>query len=113
MVRITRGSQSRLRHKKILNSAKGYRGSHSKLFRTANQQVMKGLLYSYAHRRKRKHVFRSQWITQINAFANQQDTNYSQLISKLKRSGIGLNRKLLAQLANFDLKTLNFLITQI
>ena len=112
MVRITRGSRGRFKHKKILNSAKGYKGAHSKLFRTANQQVIKGLRYSYDHRKKRKRAFRSQWIVQINAVANQQNSNYNQVISKLKRSGIGLNRKLLAQLANFDTHTFKYLTTK-
>ena len=112
MVRITKGPQSRFKHKKVLNSAKGYRGAHSKLFRTAKQQVMKGLRYSYSHRKKRKRVFRSQWIVQINAASKQNGTNYSKLMSSLKRSGIGLNRKLLAELANYDTKTFKFLITQ-
>jgi large subunit ribosomal protein L20 len=111
MVRITKGPQSRFKHKKVLNSAKGYKGAHSKLFRTAKQQVMKGLRYSYSHRKKRKRAFRSQWIMQINAASKANGTNYSKLVSSLKKSGIGLNRKLLAHLANFDTKTFN-LITQ-
>lgn len=109
MVRIKRGSSARSKHKKVLQQAKGYKGAHSKLFRSAKQQVMKGLRYSYAHRKKRKRVFRGQWIVQINAVANQYNTNYSQLISKLKRSGIGLNRKVLAQIANFDTVTFTLL----
>lgn len=109
MVRITRGSASRFKHKKVLEYSKGYKGAHSKLFRTANQQVMKGLCYSYVHRKKRKRTFRSQWIIQINAIANQQNTNYNQFISALKQAGIGLNRKILAQLAKFDAHTFNFL----
>jgi len=111
MVRITRGS--RCKQKKILYLAKGYKGAHSKLFCTAKQQVIKGLRSSYSHRKKRKRVFKSQWIVQINAASNQYDINYSQFVSKLKQSRIGINRKLLAQLANFDNKTFTFLTTQL
>jgi large subunit ribosomal protein L20 len=112
MVRIKRGSSARNKHKKVLHQAKGYKGAHSKLFRTAKQQVMKGLRYSYSHRKKRKRVFRSKWIVQINAMAKQYDMTYHQFISNLKRSGIGLNRKILSQLANTD--TVSFyLLTKI
>ena len=110
MVRIKRGSSARNKHKKILQSAKGYRGAHSKLFRTAKQQVMKGLLYSYSHRKKRKSTFRATWIVQINAAANKSNTNYSQLMSKLKQLNIGLNRKILAQLANLDNESFTMLL---
>lgn len=110
MVRIKRGVSGHKKHKKILQSAKGYKGAHSKLFRTAKQQVMKGLRYSYIHRKTRKAAFRSNWIIQINAMANKGNTNYSQLMSKLKRLNIGLNRKMLAQLANFDTESFTMLL---
>jgi|TARA_B110000902_G_scaffold256065_1_gene322316 large subunit ribosomal protein L20 len=111
MVRITRGSHSRFKHKKVLNAAKGYKGAHSKLFRPANQQVMKALCYSYSHRKKQKRAWRSLWIRQINGAANQQGTNYSRFISQLKTVGVGLNRMQLAQLANLDTKTFKLLTT--
>ncbi len=102
MTRVKRGNVARKRRKKILKLAKGYRGSHSKLFRTANQQVMKALRYAYRDRRNKKRDFRRLWITRINAAARQQGMSYSQLINKLKKSNIQLNRKMLAQLAVLD-----------
>ncbi len=107
MTRVKRGNVARKRRKKILKLAKGFRGSHSKLFRTANQQVMKALRNAYRDRRKKKRDFRRLWITRINAAARQQGMSYSQLINKLKKSDIQLNRKILAQLAVLDPPTFN------
>lgn len=103
MVRIKRGSRARLKRGKILRYAKGYRGAHSKLFRTANQQVSKALRYAYAHRRKRKRIFRSKHIVQINGIAKSYGTSYNQLISRMGQMSIGLNRQMLAKMANLDL----------
>ncbi|MBF2019504.1 MAG: 50S ribosomal protein L20 [Hydrococcus sp. C42_A2020_068] len=102
MTRVKRGNVARKRRKKILKLAKGFRGSHSKLFRTANQQVMKALRYAYADRRRRKRDFRRLWITRINAAARVQGISYSQLTGQLKKANIQLNRKMLAQLAVLD-----------
>lgn len=102
MVRVKRGNVARKRRKKILQLAKGYRGAHSRLFRIANQQVMKALRYSYVGRKQKKRVFRKLWITRINASARQKGTTYSQLISSFKQSKINLNRKMLAQMAVLD-----------
>lgn len=102
MTRVKRGNVARKRRKKILKLAKGYRGSHSKLFRTANQQVMKALRNAYRDRRKKKRDFRRLWITRINAAARMQGISYSQLINKLSQANIHLNRKVLAQLAIQD-----------
>ena len=102
MPRVKRGNVARKRRKKILKLAKGFRGSHSKLFRTANQQVMKALRNAYRDRRKRKRDFRRLWITRINAGARLHGISYSQLTGKLKKANIGLNRKMLAQLAMTD-----------
>lgn len=99
MTRVKRGNVARKRRKKVLKLAKGYRGSHSKLFRTANQQVMKALRNAYRDRRKRKRDFRRLWITRINAAARQHGISYSQLTNKLKKADIELNRKMLAQIA--------------
>ncbi len=104
MTRVKRGNVARKRRKKILKLAKGFRGSHSKLFRTANQQVMKALRNAYRDRRKKKRDFRRLWITRINAAARLQGISYSQLINKLDKANIALNRKMLAQLAVQDLK---------
>ncbi|MFW6357872.1 MAG: 50S ribosomal protein L20 [Chroococcales cyanobacterium] len=102
MPRVKRGDVARKRRKKILKLAKGFRGSHSKLFRTANQQVMKALRNAYRDRRRRKRDFRRLWITRINAASRQHGLSYSQLIGKLKKTNIELNRKMLAQLAITD-----------
>jgi large subunit ribosomal protein L20 len=85
-----------------LKLAKGFRGSHSKLFRTANQQVMKALRYAYRDRRRRKRDFRRLWITRINAAARMQGMSYSRLIGQLKKADIEINRKMLAQMAVLD-----------
>jgi large subunit ribosomal protein L20 len=102
MSRVKRGNVARKRRKKVLKLAKGFRGSHSKLFRTANQQVMKALRNAYRDRRKRKRDFRRLWITRINAAARMHDMSYSKLTHQLKKAEIGLNRKMLAQLAMVD-----------
>ena len=102
MPRVKRGNVARKRRKKILKLAKGFRGSHSKLFRTANQQVMKALRYAYRDRRNRKRDFRRLWITRINAAARLNGVSYSKLIGQLKISEIEINRKMLAQMAVLD-----------
>ncbi|MEA5470029.1 MULTISPECIES: 50S ribosomal protein L20 [unclassified Spirulina] len=102
MTRVKRGNVARKRRKKILKMAKGFRGSHSKLFRTANQQVMKALRSAYRDRRRRKRDFRRLWIVRINAAARLHDISYSQLMGKLKKADIQINRKMLAQLAVAD-----------
>ena len=102
MARVKRGNVARKRRKKILKLAKGFRGSHSRLFRTANQQVMKALRNAYRDRRKKKRDFRRLWITRINAAARLHGMSYSQLIGKLKKADILINRKMLAQLAVLD-----------
>lgn len=102
MTRVKRGNVARKRRKKILKLAKGFRGSHSKLFRTANQQVMKALRNAYRDRRKRKRDFRRLWITRINAAARMHGMSYSQLMGSLKKANIEINRKMLAQMAVLD-----------
>ena len=110
MVRIKRGNVARKRRKKILFLASGYRGSHSTLFRVANQQVMKALRYSYVGRKQKKRIFRKIWISRINAASRLNGISYSQLIHKFKKSNIDLNRKILSQLAVLDTSTFEFLI---
>ena len=102
MPRVKKGNVSQKRHKKVLKLAKGFRGAHSKLFRTANQQVMKDLRHSYRDRRRRKRDFRRLWISRINAAARQNGMSYSQLTGQLKKADIQLNRKMLANLAMLD-----------
>jgi len=103
MSRVKRGNVARKRRNKILKLAKGYRGSHSKLFRIANQQVMKALRNAYRDRRKKKRDFRRLWITRVNAAARMHGISYSQLIYKLDKADINLNRKMLALLAVQDM----------
>ena len=110
MVRIKRANVARKRRKKIFSLAKGFRGSSSKLFRVANQQVMKALRYGYVGRKRKKREFRKLWITRINAASRMHDMNYSTLISKLKSSQISLNRKMLAQMAVNDMQSFSSLI---
>ncbi len=102
MSRVKRGNVARKRRKKILKLAKGYRGSHSTLFRTANQQVMKALRSAYRDRKKRKRDFRRLWITRINAACRQHGMSYSKFMGNLKKSNIEINRKMLSQMAILD-----------
>ncbi|WP_414625087.1 50S ribosomal protein L20 [Calothrix sp. CCY 0018] len=102
MPRVKRGNVARKRRKKILKLAKGYRGSHSTLFRTANQQVMKALRYAYRDRKKRKRDFRRLWIARINAACRQHGMSYSKFMGNLKKSNIEINRKMLSQMAILD-----------
>lgn len=113
MTRVKRGNVARKRRKKILNLAKGFTGSHSKLFRTAKQQVLKSLKYSYIGRKNKKRYYRQLWIVRINAAVRQYDMNYSQLICYLKKSNIALNRKMLSQLAILDKQSFSLLIKSI
>lgn len=110
MARVKRGNVARKRRKKILQLAKGYKGAHSRLFRIANQQVMKALRYSYVGRKQKKRVFRKLWITRINAASRLNGLSYSRLIYNFKKSNIGLNRKMLSQIAVLDIPTFNELI---
>ena len=111
MVRVKRGNVARKRRKKILQLAKGYRGAHSRLFRVANQQVMKALRYSYVGRKQKKRMFRRIWITRINAASRVNGLSYSRLIHNFKKSNIELNRKMLSQIAILDTSTFNELIS--
>lgn len=105
MVRVKRGNVARKRRNKILTIASGYRGAHSSLFRIANQQVMKALKYSYIGRKQKKRIFRRIWITRINAASRGEGFTYSRAINKLNQLKIGLNRKMLAQIAILDSST--------
>jgi large subunit ribosomal protein L20 len=102
MTRVKRGNVARKHRNKILKLAKGFRGSHSKLYRTANQQVMKALRNAYRDRKKKKRDFRRLWIARINAASRQHGMSYSQLIGQMKKADIQLNRKMLAQIAILD-----------
>lgn len=99
MPRSVNAVASRRRRKKVLNLAKGYWGSRSKVFTIAKNTVEKGLQYAYRDRKVKKREFRGLWIQRINAGARQHGISYSQLIGKLASKNIGLNRKVLADLA--------------
>jgi len=102
--RVKGGTITRRRHKKVLKLTKGMYGSRSSLYRRANEAMLKSLWYAYRDRRTRKRDLRRLWIARINAAARLNGTTYSRLIYDLKQSGIGLNRKILADLAVRDPK---------
>jgi len=102
MPRVKNSVTTRKRRKKILKLAKGYFGSKSKLFRVANQQVMKSLSYAYRDRKVRKRDFRRLWIARINAATRNNGLSYSKFMNGLKKAGIEVNRKMLAELAVSD-----------
>ena len=99
MARVKRGVTARARHKKVLAKARGYRGRGNSSFRVAVQRVEKALQYAYRDRRNRKRDFRALWIQRINAGARLHGLTYSTFINGMKRAGIDLDRKVLAELA--------------
>ena len=101
-MRVKRGFKARRRRKKVLKLAKGFRGGHSKLFRTAADTVDRSLKYAYRDRRQRKRDFRRLWIARINAAARMNKLSYSKFIQGLKRAKVDLDRKVLAELAVSD-----------
>ncbi|MDR4436033.1 50S ribosomal protein L20 [Bacillus tequilensis] len=107
MPRVKGGTVSRQRRKKVLKLAKGYFGSKHRLYKVANQQVMKSGNYAFRDRRQKKRDFRKLWITRINAAARMNGLSYSRLMHGLKLSGIEVNRKMLADLAVNDLTAFN------
>jgi len=102
MTRVKGGFKPHLRHKKIIHMGKGKFGSRHKLFRRANEAMLKSLWYAFRDRRNRKRDLRKLWIVRINAAARTNGTTYSRLIADLRRKGILLNRKMLADLAVRD-----------
>lgn len=99
MPRAKRGFKARRRRNKVLKQAKGFRGGQSKLFRTAVERVNRALQFAYRDRRVKKREFRGLWIARINAAANQLDISYSRLMHGLKMLNVGLNRKMLSEIA--------------
>ncbi len=98
-MRVKRGVSTHKRHKKIIKLTKGYSKIRRSSYRKANEAVIKALSYQYRDRRNKKRDFRSLWITRISAAAKQNGMSYSSLIAGLKKANIGLNRKVLAELA--------------
>ena len=99
MARVKRGVTGRARHKKVLKLAKGYRGRAKDAFRVGVEKVEKGLRYAYRDRRAKKRTFRSLWIQRINAGVRAEGLTYSEFMNGMKRAGIEIDRKVLADLA--------------
>ena len=104
MARVKRGVVSHARHKKVLKQARGYYGARSRTFRVAKQAVIRAGQYAYRDRRQRKRQFRALWIIRINAAARSFGLSYSRMINGLSRSGVEIDRKLLAELAVNDIE---------
>ena len=102
MARIKRAVNAVKKRRKVLKLAKGYFGAKSKQYRAATQQVMKSLAYAYVGRKLRKRDFRRLWITRINAAARINGISYSRMMNGLKKAGVDINRKMLAELAVSD-----------
>ena len=103
MARVKRGVIARRRHNKVLSRAKGYYNARRKVYRVANQAVIKAGQYAYIGRKQRKRQFRALWIVRINAAARQFGLSYSRLMNGLKKAGITLDRKVLADIAVHDI----------
>ncbi|MEK6747915.1 MAG: 50S ribosomal protein L20 [Pseudomonadota bacterium] len=102
MARVKRGVTAGARHKKVLKRAKGYQGARSRVFRVANQAVIKAAQYAYRDRRDRKRQFRGIWIVRINAAAREFGLSYSRFMNGLKKANIEIDRKVLADIAVYD-----------
>ncbi|PJZ68685.1 50S ribosomal protein L20 [Leptospira perolatii] len=113
MPKATNGTIHKNRRKKILKQAKGFRGARSKLYRTAKSAVMKAGQWAYRDRRAKKREFRKLWIVRINAAAREAGLSYSQFMHSLKKLGVELDRKALAELAFNDKETFNALVEKI
>lgn len=112
MTRVKTGTIRRQHHKKVLKLTKGQFGSRHRLFRRANEAMLKSLWYSYRDRRSRKRDLRRLWIARINAAARLNGTTYSRLIHNMKESQIAINRKMLADLAVRDPQAFSAVVTQ-
>ena len=112
MARVKGGVSSHARHRKVIKAAKGYRGRRNNTFRTAVQAVEKGLQYAYRDRRVKKRQFRSLWIQRINAGARDNGLSYSQFMNGLKKAGVELDRKVLADIAVREPEAFKALVTQ-
>ena len=113
MARVNGAMKTRARHKKILKLAKGYRGAKSKLYKTANQAVMKSLSYAYRDRKAKKREFRQLWIARISAAARMNGISYSKFMNGLKNNGIEINRKMLAEIAVSDPAAFSSLVERV
>ena len=112
MPRVKRGMMTHKRHKKVLETTKGYWGGKRNLFKTANEQFMKSGNYAYRDRRNKKREFRALWIVRISAACREQGVQYCRFIEGMTKAGIGLDRKVLAEMAVSDPDTFKQLIAQ-
>ncbi len=109
-MRVKSGPVTKRKHKRVLSLTKGQRGSKHRLFKRSNEAMMKSLVYAYRDRRTRKRDFRRLWIARINAATRQNDMSYSVFINGLKRAGVELDRKILADIAMHDATTFSKLV---
>lgn len=109
-MRVKRGIVSRRKHNKLLEQAAGYRGTRSRLVRTAKQAVLQAGQYAFVGRKNKKRDFRQLWITRISESSKQQGISYSLFINKLKKANIALDRKILAELVVSDPETFTYLV---
>ena len=113
MPRVKRGVTARARHKKVIALARGYRGRRGNVYRIAKQAVMRAGQYAYRDRRNKKRVFRSLWIARINAAAREHGLSYSRFVNGLNKASIGLDRKVLAELAVNDKPAFAAIVTRV
>ena len=110
MTRVKGGPRARKRHKKVLKLTKGQRGTKHSLYKRAHEAMLKSLTYSYRDRRRRKRDFRRLWITRINAAAREHGVPYGRFMAGLKVAGVGLDRKMLADMAVNDAESFGHLV---
>jgi large subunit ribosomal protein L20 len=110
MVRVKRGKVGHRRHKKVLNAAKGFRGSRSKSYRAAKETLLRAGAFAYRDRKKRKRDFRQLWIIRINAAARGKGLSYSRFMDGLNKVGVKLNRKMISELAIADSSAFDALV---
>jgi large subunit ribosomal protein L20 len=113
MARVKRGVMKHKRHHKILKEASGYFGAKSRLFKNANEQLMKSGQYAYRDRRNRKREFRQLWIARINAACRAQGVQYSRFIAALHAGNVDLDRKVLSEMAISDIEAFNALVASL
>ena len=111
MPRVKRGVTSHRRHKKVLAMTKGHRATKHSLYRRAHESMIKSLSYAYVHRRERKGDMRRLWITRVNAASRAQGLTYGRLMDGLKKAGVEINRKMLADMAVREPEAFNNLVT--
>ena len=111
MPRVKRGVTARKRHKKVLALTKGHRATKHSLYRRAHESMLKSLAYAYAHRRERKGDMRRLWISRVNAASRANGLTYGQFIDGLRKSGIEINRKVLADMAVREPEAFSSLVT--